>query len=61
MLLVTGENDYMLSEENIEKLMDVLPEKGVKHVRIEDYNHIDYMWASDVDTMINPYILEFLR
>ena len=41
--------------------MEVLPDKGVQMVEIEDYNHVDYMWAMDADQNVNSKIRKFLK
>ena len=63
MLLFTGTTDYMISDENFRKLLDVLgfsEGNTIKHVNIEDYNHVDYMWAKDADFFVNSEVRQFL-
>lgn len=59
-LLFTGDRDYLITEENLQRMLNVLPDH-VNHISIEDYNHVDYMWAKDADYYVNSEIRSFLK
>ncbi|CDW91414.1 carboxylic ester hydrolase [Stylonychia lemnae] len=60
MLLFYGQRDTLLDLEDYEKLKNVLPDHA-KTIYIEDYNHVDYMWAEDSNEFVNKHIVEFLK
>lgn len=60
MLLFFGDNDSLISEDNIMRLLRVLP-RDAEVVEIEDYNHVDYMWAEDCNKYVNDYVIDFLE
>ena len=47
MLLLWGSTDSMINLTDLHLLLGILPEEKLKVIRIEDYNHVDYMWAKD--------------
>ena len=47
-LLFYGNNDSLINDENLRRLMKLLP-KDAEAVEIDDYNHVDYMWANDAN------------
>ena len=59
-LLFTGERDALIPDDNLERLLDVLP-SHVEHIRVEDYNHVDYTWAKDANFYVNLEIRNFLK
>jgi lysosomal acid lipase/cholesteryl ester hydrolase len=59
MFMFRGEKDTIIAKEDMEKLSDLLSDS--KYKEIEDYSHIDYVWASNADEKIYNYILEFFR
>jgi len=38
----------------------VLPDDKVKRVTFPDYNHLDYQWALDAGTLVDPVVYDFL-
>lgn len=60
MLLFYGTSDSLLSEKAFSKLLRVLP-RDTEVVEVEDYNHVDYMWAEDCNKYINNYAVDFLE
>lgn len=48
MLLFAGGNDALVAPDDYAKLLKILP-ANVKSKVIPDYNHLDYMWAADVN------------
>ncbi len=58
-LLIVGAKDALVNPKDFEKLKLVLPPNYfVKN--IDDYNHLDYMWAKDVNEYVNNDIRTFL-
>jgi hypothetical protein len=45
---------------DFDTLMSLLPDHTVP-VHIEDYNHLDYMWAKDANEFVNTPALDFLK
>jgi hypothetical protein len=59
MLLFAGGNDDLVAPSDYANLLKVLP-SGIKSKVIEDYNHLDYMWAADVNYYVNDDVRAFL-
>ena len=59
-LLFTGEHDTLVNPNDYKILTKYLP-SGIKEVQVADYNHLDYMWASDVNENINSHVMDFLN
>jgi len=59
-MLVVGENDVLVRAPDFNRLKAVLPDSAVVK-NIEDYNHCDYMWASDANVMVNQYVFQFFE
>ena len=59
MLLFVGANDALVQPSDYSRLLNLLP-GNVKSKSIEDYNHLDYMWASDINSYVNNDVREFL-
>lgn len=55
MMIVVGNNDSLVNTKDLQMLLDNLPETVQLHF-IEDYNHIDYMWARDSNTYVNDRV-----
>lgn len=34
---------------------------SAKVVSVADYNHLDYMWAADVNEKVNKQVIEFIK
>jgi pimeloyl-ACP methyl ester carboxylesterase len=60
MLLFAGGNDVLVAPNDYSKLLNLLP-GNVKSKVIEDYNHLDYMWAADVNEYVNDDVRAFLK
>lgn len=59
-LLLSGSIDAFSMPKDVEHLKSHLPTERTTHILVEDYNHLDYMWAKDVDETVNPKVMEFL-
>jgi hypothetical protein len=59
-LLFAGGNDALVAPTDYAKLLKILP-ANVKSKVIPDYNHLDYMWAADVNEYVNDDIRAFLK
>ena len=61
MLIFRGTTDGCVVEADFAKLIALLPASQIKEiVTVKDYNHLDYMWAKDVDSKINGKLLAFI-
>jgi lysosomal acid lipase/cholesteryl ester hydrolase len=60
-LLLSGTKDAFSQPEDVEILKSFLPKDKTTHIVIEDYNHLDYMWAKDVDKNVNGHVYDFLK
>ena len=60
MLLFVGANDALSQPGDVTLMMKVLPQDHLKVVNIADYNHLDYMWASDANTYVNNELYHWL-
>jgi lysosomal acid lipase/cholesteryl ester hydrolase len=54
-----GGNDALVQPSDYARLVKLLP-ANLKSKTIEDYNHLDYMWAADVNQYVNDDVREFL-
>lgn len=60
-LLAVGSNDDLSPKKDVDILVSMLPESAEVHY-INDYNHLDYMWADDAKELLyTPLILPFLK
>lgn len=60
--LFWAENDLLSSARDVNKLYDRLPKYTTKYlVPFPKFNHLDYLWAVDADTLLNDKILELLN
>ncbi len=57
--IVIGKADNVMSEEDVNYFMKMLP-KHAELSYVEDYGHLDYIWADDAHVKIYPQLLEFL-
>ena len=57
--LINGQNDDLVAPKDFKKLIAVM-HSSAKVKTVEDYNHLDYMWAQDVNELVNADVLEFL-
>ena len=42
-------------------MIKLLPSDKVKAMKIGDYNHLDYMWAKDVNKHVNDLVIPYLN
>jgi hypothetical protein len=60
MCMFVGANDALAQPEDFALLEALLPEKQVTTFHLDDYNHLDYMWAKDTPTLILPNLYKWL-
>jgi pimeloyl-ACP methyl ester carboxylesterase len=58
-LLFVGGNDALVQPADFQRLLALLP-ASVKSKNIDDYNHLDYMWAEDINKYVNDDVRAFL-
>jgi len=58
--LFAGGNDALVASDDYAKLLNILP-ASTKSKVITDYNHLDYMWAADINSNVNSDIFDFLK
>jgi len=51
-MMLVGDNDWLVAPKDFEWLAKFIPEDS-KVVNIPDYNHLDYMWGVDTNTLAN--------
>lgn len=61
MMLFIGNNDVLVAPKDFEYLKAVIPLESTTIKYIEDYNHLDYMWARDANEYINNDVLSFFE
>mmetsp|Transcript_23215 Transcript_23215/g.23134 ORF Transcript_23215/g.23134 Transcript_23215/m.23134 type:complete len:150 (-) Transcript_23215:6-455(-) len=64
MFLIKGGIDVFVAQEDFDQLLDVLSfkeGKTLKHKIVEDYDHLDYIWADSAYEEVALPVLEFLR
>ena len=59
-LLLAGTQDTFSQPQDVDKLEALLPADKVTRYTFKDYNHLDYMWAKDCDTVVNKSVYKFL-
>ena len=59
-LLFSGMNDALVTSADLKTLQNALPTNS-KTVLVDDYNHLDYMWAADVNDKVNGIVKDFLK
>lgn len=60
-LLFVGGKDALTAQDDFQRLHDLLPEDKVQVEQIADYNHLDYMWAKDVNEYVNEKAIKFIN
>lgn len=60
LLLVDGANDAFSEPADCAMLEKLLPQHQLSVLRLDDYNHLDYMWADDSDKLVNPHVFDFM-
>jgi len=58
--MFAGKKDAIVSPKDFEDLVAVLPKDRVKYEYVDDYGHLDYVWANNAHITIYPKIVEFL-
>jgi pimeloyl-ACP methyl ester carboxylesterase len=58
--LFVGKNDALAQPLDFERLVGILPHQNLKYWVLEDYNHLDYMWAKDADQLVDKEMYEWL-
>ncbi|CAI2370345.1 unnamed protein product [Moneuplotes crassus] len=64
MFLIKGGIDVFVAQEDFDQLLNVLSfkeGKTLKHKIVEDYDHLDYIWADSAYEEVSLPVLEFLR
>uniref|UniRef100_A0A7S3NBS5 Lipase n=1 Tax=Euplotes harpa TaxID=151035 RepID=A0A7S3NBS5_9SPIT len=64
MLLIRGSTDSLVTETDFRKLLDHLKDKigkSLKYEVVENYSHLDYIWAKDSMELINKPVIDFLK
>lgn len=60
--LFSGGHDILADKADVEKLVDVLPASSlVHHEVVQDYAHLDFIWAADAQTIVYPGVLNLLK
>ena len=59
--LFAGEFDALVHPKDFKLLQDALKGVDVTTFKVGDYNHLDYMWASDVSEKVNKDMLDFIH
>ena len=59
MMFFAGYNDYFAQDDDFNKVLSHMP-SSTQVVRVEDYNHLDYMWAADANGYVNSLAVQFI-
>lgn len=55
-------NDWMAAEEDVERLAKELPNViGLFRVKFDKFNHLDYMWAIDINPLLNDRVVDLMN
>ena len=57
--LYIGSTDALVSKNDLTKLLDALP-ANIEAFHVDDYNHLDYMWAKDANSKIYNQVKTFM-
>jgi pimeloyl-ACP methyl ester carboxylesterase len=60
-LLVQGGKDVLVSDGDFQGLLNVMPAQLLQTIIVKDWNHLDYLWATDASETVYPQILKFLN
>lgn len=60
LLMFVGSRDALFKLD-LDQIRVILPQDNTKWVLVDDYNHGDYMWASDAHIHVNQPILDFVK
>eukprot|EP01022_Parablepharisma_sp_SALTPOND_P011369 TRINITY_DN1473_c1_g1_i2.p2 TRINITY_DN1473_c1_g1~~TRINITY_DN1473_c1_g1_i2.p2 ORF type:complete len:442 (-),score=28.45 TRINITY_DN1473_c1_g1_i2:2975-4174(-) len=58
--LLVAKCDNIVGWNDLARLLKLLPE-GYKFEEVDDYGHLDYIWADDAHTKIYPQIISFIN
>ena len=58
MLLIRGANDYFVEERDFNKLVALLPQERLDIKVVQDYAHLDYVWADDAKQYVFDDVVE---
>jgi len=58
-LLFVGDNDVLVEDKDFQQLMQAMPAQ-TEVVRLNDYHHLDYMWAIDASNLIYDKVHDFV-
>ncbi len=59
--LFIGTKDYLANLVDFQRLEESLSQENLNIYQVEDYNHLDYLWAEDARVKIYETILNELR
>lgn len=60
-LLVQGGKDVLVADEDFHGLLAVMPAEFLQTIIVDDWNHLDYLWATDASILAYPQIIKFLN
>eukprot|EP01015_Nassula_variabilis_P018146 TRINITY_DN293_c0_g2_i4.p1 TRINITY_DN293_c0_g2~~TRINITY_DN293_c0_g2_i4.p1 ORF type:complete len:142 (-),score=32.59 TRINITY_DN293_c0_g2_i4:17-442(-) len=63
-LFISGKQDYLATQEDLKAFLDLLPEEQEKYIEtklIDDYSHIDLVWAQNAAEWVFKDVVEFLE
>jgi lysosomal acid lipase/cholesteryl ester hydrolase len=60
MLLARGRSDPFIDEIDFSYLLKVLPHENVQNIRVNDWGHLDYLWATNANTMVYAPLVRFV-
>ncbi|KAL1114775.1 hypothetical protein AAG570_007599, partial [Ranatra chinensis] len=56
-----SQEDYLARPKDVERLAKVLPASSAYEVPYKQFNHVDYMWATDVNELLYSTVLKILK
>lgn len=59
--LYIGDKDYLANLDDFQYLLEKLPKNSTSTHIIEDYAHLDYVWATDSPQLIYNQIINILE
>ncbi|KAJ8675722.1 hypothetical protein QAD02_011508 [Eretmocerus hayati] len=58
----TSQNDWLIVEKDAMEFYDEIPIKiGIHEVEDKDFNHFDYLWATDAPNLVYSKVLDILK
>ncbi|XP_069668913.1 lipase 3-like isoform X2 [Periplaneta americana] len=58
--LIVGPNDWLATPKDALHLHHLLPNSEYYEVPLAEFNHFDFMWAIDVDTLVNNKVIRLI-